>query len=121
MEPIQVVIAGLGPRGLNTYGNYQNLFPENMKVVGVADIDEEKLKLAQKSLSIDPAKCFHSAEEMFSVPKFAQVAVIATQDSQHITHAVMAMKQGYDLLLEKPISPEPSEKKFQRSLAAIGR
>lgn len=104
MEPIQVVIAGLGPRGLNTYGNYQNLFPENMKVVGAADIDDEKLKLAQKSLSIDPSKCFHTAEEMFSVPKFAKVAVIATQDSQHIKHAVMAMKQGYDLLLEKPIA-----------------
>lgn len=103
-KPIKVVIAGLGPRGFNTYGKYQELYPDRMKTVGIADVDPEKLALAKKELNVEECRCYSSAEEMFALPKFADVAIIATQDAQHISHALMAMERGYDLLLEKPIA-----------------
>lgn len=31
--------------------------------------------------------------------------IIATQDRQHVAHALAALDKGYHLVLEKPISP----------------
>lgn len=104
MRKIAVVIAGLGPRGFHTYGKYQNIYPDRMEVVAVADPDPEKREAACREFRLDEAMCFATAEEMFAVPKLAEVAIIATQDSQHRAHALMAMECGYDLLLEKPIA-----------------
>lgn len=50
-------------------------------------------------------KCFGSAEEMLEQDQLADVAFITTQDRQHATQAIKAMEKGYDILLEKPISP----------------
>lgn len=33
--------------------------------------------------------------------------IIATQDRQHVAQAVPALRKGYDILLEKPISNDP--------------
>ena len=35
--------------------------------------------------------------------------VIATQDRQHVGHAIPALRKGYHLLLEKPVSPDLDE------------
>ena len=47
-------------------------------------------------------------------PKFkfkigADVVVISTLDQDHVRHALMAIKLGYDILLEKPITCEEKE------------
>lgn len=104
MRRIDVVIAGLGPRGFHTYGKYQNLYPERMRVVAVADPDPAKREEAALEFHLDGESCFKSAEEMFSRPRLAEVAFICTQDAQHLAHSVLAMEKGYDLLLEKPIA-----------------
>ena len=104
MKIITVAIAGLGPRGFHMYGKYQLLHPERMKVTALADPDEEKLKEARRVLGVPEENCYRSAEEMFSLPRLADVAFIATQDAQHLAHATAALEKGYDLLLEKPIA-----------------
>ena len=35
--------------------------------------------------------------------------MICTQDKMHYEPAMMAIEKGYDILLEKPISPDPKE------------
>ena len=84
MKIITVAIAGLGPRGFHMYGKYQLLHPERMKVTALADPDEEKLKEARRVLGVPEENCYRSAEEMFSLPRLADVAFIATQDAQHL-------------------------------------
>ena len=41
--------------------------------------------------------------------KIADIALIATMDRQHFEPAMKAIDLGYDLLLEKPITPTPEE------------
>ena len=102
---ITVAIAGLGSRGKDVYAQAQKQFPEKMKIVAVADINPEKVAAAAKEFQIPEEACFSSAEEMLEQDKLAEVMFIATQDRQHVGHAIPALRKGYHLLLEKPISP----------------
>lgn len=108
-KPVTVAIAGLGSRGKDTYAQYQHLAPEDMKIVAIADIIREKVDIAKEEFQIPEERCFDSAEEMLKQPRLADVMIIATQDRQHVGHAVPAILKGYHLLLEKPISPDLEE------------
>ncbi len=104
MEQITVAIVGLGPRGFHTYAQYQKIHPELMRVVAIADIDPSKVETAAKDLKIPDELCFHSAEELFTREKLADVLIVATQDQQHLAHALAGLRIGYDIILEKPIA-----------------
>ena len=108
-KKLNVAIAGLGSRGKDTYAAAAKIFPDKMKIVAVADIYEEKVREAAIEYQIPKKACFASAEEMIAQDKLADVMFIATQDRQHVKHAVPALKKGYHLLLEKPISPDLKE------------
>ena len=106
---VTVAIAGLGSRGRDVYAKAAKIFPEKMKIVAIADVDPEKVRLTAKEYDIPEDKCFSSAEEMLKEEKLADVMFIATQDRQHVGHAIPALQKGYHLLLEKPISPDLDE------------
>lgn len=106
--PVTFAIAGFGDRG-STYASMQNLFPDKMKVVAVADLDPAKVEKARKLYNIPEENCFSSAEEMLARDRLADVMVVSTMDRQHVGHAIPALRKGYNILLEKPISPELSK------------
>ncbi len=106
---ITCAIAGLGNRGNDIYGNYQFVHPEEMQVTAVADPVEGKRKAAMERYGLSGERCFVTAEEMLKQPQLADVMVIATQDRQHVKQAIEAMKKGYHILCEKPISPDIEE------------
>ena len=106
--PVTFAIAGFGDRG-STYASMQNLFPDKMKVVAVADLNPAKVEKAKKLYHIPEENCFSSAEEMLAQPRLADVMVVSTMDRQHVGHAIPALRKGYHILLEKPISPELSQ------------
>ncbi len=103
--PVTFAIAGFGDRG-STYASMQKLFPDKMKVVAVADLNPDKVEKARKLYDIPRENCFSSAEEMLRKEKLSDVMVISTMDRQHVGHAIPALKKGYNVMLEKPISPE---------------
>lgn len=103
--PITFAIAGFGDRG-STYASMQKLFPDKMKVVAVADLIPEKVEKARKLYDIPEENCFASAEEMLAREKLADVMVVSTMDRQHVGHAIPALRKGYNIMMEKPISPE---------------
>lgn len=105
MKKIKVALAGLGNRGKDNYAKCAKLFPEKMEIVAIADIDPDKVADVAKEYGIPKSHCFSSAEEMLEQEKLADAMFITTQDKQHIGHAIPALKKGYHLLLEKPISP----------------
>ena len=103
--PVTFAIAGFGDRG-STYASMQNLFPDKMKIVAVADLDPAKVEKARRLYNIPQENCFASAEEMLEHDKLADVMVVSTMDQQHVGHAIPALRKGYNILMEKPISPE---------------
>ena len=106
--PITFAICGFGDRG-STYASMQELFPDRMKVVAVADLNPDKVAKAKRLYNIPDENCFASGEEMLAKPRLADVMVVSTMDRQHVDHAIPALRQGYHVLMEKPISPEISK------------
>lgn len=108
-KQVTAAIAGLGSRGKDVYAPMSRLFPEKLKITAVADPDPSRAMQMREEYRIEEDRCFGSAEEMLEQPRLADVMIIATQDRQHVRQAVRAMERGYDILLEKPVSPELDE------------
>ena len=104
-----VSILGCGSRGHYTYGKCMSEhFGDKFKIVSVCDVDPAKIDLAQKAWGISADNLFLDADE-FLKEKRSDALVIATQDRDHVSMCVKALELGYDILLEKPISPVEDE------------
>lgn len=104
-----VAIIGLGARGAETYGTYIKNHPDRAKVAAVCDTDPEKLKKYGDDYGVAENLRFTSAEDLFARGRLADVLIVASTDKDHYKQAVRALELGYDLLLEKPISPSAEE------------
>lgn len=81
---------------------------EEFSVVAACDRIPKKLENLQAIAHMEDEALFTDEEEFFK-EKRADVLVIATCDSDHVRQCVRAMKLGYDVLLEKPISDSREE------------
>lgn len=104
MKQLTAVIIGAGSRG-RIYTESMAKLPEKFKVVGVAEPVNERRNYIKDSQQIKDENCFNTWQELLSVPKFADIAVIATMDQDHLAPSLKALELGYDLLLEKPVAP----------------
>lgn len=108
-KPVTFAVCGFGNRGMEAYSVYAQQAPEEMRLVAVADPLPERQRAAKEQFGLSEEAVFDSAEALLAQPRLADVMLIATQDRQHVKQALIALEKGYDLLLEKPISPEPAE------------
>ena len=102
-----VAVLGLGNRGKN-YGGHLNKL-EGVKIVSICDKYQAKIDKVKKAWNVPDDKCFTDEDKFFAQGKIADVMVIATQDRDHYGHAIKALDLGYNLLLEKPVSPDIKE------------
>ncbi len=103
---MKLILIGAGQRGM-IYAGYA--CQQGHPIVAVAEPDEARREAARSQLHIPDENCFRTAEEVLRLPRMADAAIIATMDRDHYAQAVAAMELGYDLLMEKPISPDPAE------------
>lgn len=108
MKTYTVAIIGAGSRGAFTYGKLMRDQGDEFKIVSLCDIKQSALDLYAEEFGIDKSMCFLS-EDDFLKEKRADVLVVATQDRDHVRMAIKALELGYDILLEKPISPVKKE------------
>lgn len=121
MKKTSIAVIGLGNRGKDAYMPAVEMFPDKAEIVAAADIDPAKVKDVAESFSLPPDKCFASGEDLLKEERLADVVFICTQDRQHVKQAVTALKKGYDILLEKPISPLLDEcRELVRTAAETG-
>ena len=102
---------GAGFRGREVYGRYAEKNPEKLKFIAVAEPDTARRGLFQQAHRIPESLAFESWEPLLSIAKgqLADAAFICTQDNKHYAPAAAALKAGYHLVLEKPISPNLEE------------
>ncbi|NNF22949.1 MAG: Gfo/Idh/MocA family oxidoreductase [Saprospiraceae bacterium] len=107
-KPITAITLGAGNRG-NVYGNYAIEYPERLDIVGVAEPVNIRRKRYIQKHSIKKKHAFKTWEDVFKKPKFADAIIITTPDELHYGPCMEALKMGYHILLEKPISPSEKE------------
>jgi hypothetical protein len=107
-KPVTAITLGAGSRG-NVYGNYAVQYPDQLDIVGVAEPVQIRNERYTKKHSIPEQNRFNTWEDVFKRPKFADAVIISTPDNLHYGPCMEALKMGYDVLLEKPISPSEKE------------
>lgn len=106
MKVLKVILIGAGDRGRI----YTSRMPKDkFKVVGVAEPVAKLREYIKETYQLPEEMCFESWEDILSQPKMADVAVISTMDRLHYEPTMKAIEMGYDILLEKPVSPDYQE------------
>jgi len=113
-KPVTAITCGAGSRG-NVYGNFAVKYPEQLDIIGVAEPIAVRNERYTQKHNIKTENRFTTWEDVFKRPKFADAIIITTPDNLHYGPCMKALEMGYDVLLEKPISP--SEKECREILA----
>ncbi len=109
MKKIKLILIGAGDRGTTYLDLGAQYCPELMEVVGVADPDPVRRNYIKEKFNLPEDRAFATWEEILALPKFADAAIIATQDQGHFAPAIKAISLGYELLLEKPAAATPDD------------
>ncbi len=102
-KPITAVVLGAGNRG-NVYASYSSIYPDELKIVGVAEPIEFRRKKFSEKYMIPDKYQFVTWEHVLQVDKFADALIITTPDHLHYGPAIQGLELGFDLLLEKVIA-----------------
>ena len=94
---------------------------EKFEIVAVAEPIKIRREYLAKEHGIPENMCFETWEPLLELGKIADAVIIATMDRDHYAPAMKAIELGYNLLLEKPVSPVPEEcEKIEAAAAKRG-
>ncbi len=113
---LKIAILGLGDRGMN-YGTLA-LAGTDAQITAVCDKDPERVCLAAEKFHLTKEQTFLGSEAFFLAGKLADALFICTQDRDHYGHTIEALNLGYNVMVEKPVSPNPAHLIEIRDLAA---
>lgn len=103
-----VAILGCGGRGAETYGRLIAERKDEYKIVALCDLIPEKLSKYGELFGVGAENRF-SDDDSFFAKKRADLLIIATLDADHVWQCKEALRLGYDVLLEKPITDKEEE------------
>ena len=106
---------GAGNRG-TAYAELASAAPNHATIAGVAEPREFFRRRLADRHGIPAARVFADWREAAAPERFADVAVIATNDRFHAEPAIAFARKGYHVLLEKPMAP--NEPDCRRIVAA---
>lgn len=109
MNYIKVAVIGAGSRGRHAYGNYVLNNQDKIRYVAVIEPDINKREALATEHNISSEMCFECEDDFFKMGKICDSIIIAHQDKQHYKTAIKALNLGYDILLEKPMTPDAFE------------
>ncbi len=98
-NPIKVGIVGLGRAGYGTHTAIFERLSDKYTVVAACDTERERVDAVVEKCN---CKGYDSIEELIKDPD-VELVDIATRSIDHFDHAMMALKAGKDVVLEKPI------------------
>ena len=104
---MKLALVGAGARGM-IYSRYAHDVLGD-EIVAVADRHVEKRARAHQLFGTPEDMLFDDPLALIrSIPE-ADALIVASMDRDHYAHAMAGLERGWDLLLEKPISPDPLE------------
>lgn len=100
---LKVIVVGCGDRA-TTYceEGVHNL--GRMEIVAAVDPDEERLRYMRERFGVEQEHCYTNMDEVLEQGKIADCVINGTMDRMHLETTIPFLEQGYDMLLEKPIT-----------------
>ncbi len=105
MKKLKLVALGCGARTRTYVSLARQHLPDHFDVVAAADPRPERVRQV-RACAHDPKGflSFGDYRDLLAREKLGEIAIIGTQDADHLEPALAAMEKGYDLLLEKPVA-----------------
>ncbi len=103
IKPLKLACIGCGARA-QTYATLARRWPERYEVVAGADPLPQRVEKLRGISGRADFQGFPDADALLAAGKLADVAIVATQDNDHFHCCTGALRLGYHVLLEKPIS-----------------
>ena len=105
---LKAILVGCGDRTcVYTHIGVDEL--KGLEVVAAVDPDLERRKYVHEHFNVPLDKCYSDISDVLSQKKFADVVINGTMDELHIETSMPFLKQGYNMLLEKPITNNEKE------------
>ncbi|MBA7479812.1 putative oxidoreductase YteT [subsurface metagenome] len=105
MKPLRIVIVGGGCRGAG-FAAFASNNPHLVQVVGIAEPRDTQRERIVQEHCIDLQHVFRGWQDLARKDRFADAAIIATQDELHVEPVIALAVRGYNILLEKPMAPD---------------
>ena len=107
---VNLALIGAGNRGSGIFGQYALEMPHCARFTAVVEPDAVKRKAFSTTHGIDAGSCFDSLSAFFeNPPKGIEGVVIATLEDQRLDPVLQSMKQGWHILVEKPLCTNPED------------
>lgn len=103
-RPVTILIVGAGSRGFS-YAQYAKTWPRLAKVVAVAEPRAEYREKMAVEHGIDRSLVFDGWRGAAKAGRVADAVAICTMDAMHEECVMAFARQGYHILLEKPVAP----------------
>ena len=102
-DQVTAIIVGCGHRARD-YAETAIKYSDKFKIVAIVDPDEHILELNKTKFNVPDNMCFRHINDVLKLGKIADCVINGTMDNLHIETSIPFLEQGYDLLLEKPIT-----------------
>lgn len=102
---VETIIVGAGGRGYE-YSKFGLEYPREMEVVGIAEPDDLRRERIVTAHDISPDMIYNDWHSLLqSGDKKARAVINCTMDRLHFESTMQMLEAGYDVLLEKPMTP----------------
>ena len=102
-EHVTAIIVGCGHRA-REYAQAATAYSDKFKIIALVDPDKHVRDISKELFNVSDEMCFDNISQVLKLGKIADCVINGTMDSLHIETSVPFLEQGYDLLLEKPIT-----------------
>jgi predicted dehydrogenase len=109
MSAVDAVLVGAGNRGRFVFGAYALDKPERLRIVALAEPDDEKREQMAREHGIPAKSRFRDWRRLLEEKPQAQLVIVATGDTLHVEPTLAALAGGYHVLLEKPMALTPAD------------
>lgn len=99
-DKLNIAFIGLGGQGMADLDEITAV--EDVNVVALCDVDENRVKLA--GVKFPAAKHYQDYRKLLEAEKTVDAVVVATPDHNHAPVTVMALKLGRHVYCEKPLT-----------------
>lgn len=114
-RPFKIMLAGAGDRG-QVYTKWIRQNQDSMKLAALADPIPGRREILMQKHKLSENCCFIDWKDMLTAGIEADAVIISTQDNLHLEPALAFLKEGYHVLLEKPMAVDlESIKKIQNA------
>lgn len=108
MIQLKAALVGAGNRG-QVYSDYALERPQELKIVSVVDVNRLRKREVAEKYGIMPEYAFDNLDDFLQKKVQVDFVIDATMDEMHYETAMKLIDAGYNLILEKPITPTPEE------------